>query len=57
MPLLGERNLFNICVISCRYRWTIPITYITNKIEFPTLVWFDKDAKKRMHFDFVIYNL
>ncbi|XP_012163594.2 glutamyl aminopeptidase isoform X3 [Bombus terrestris] len=28
-----------------RYRWTIPITYITNKISTPTLVWFDKDAK------------
>ncbi|XP_033310008.1 glutamyl aminopeptidase-like isoform X1 [Bombus bifarius] len=27
------------------YKWTIPITYITNKISTPILVWFDKDAK------------
>lgn len=26
------------------YRWTIPITYITNRNETPTLIWFDKDA-------------
>ncbi|XP_011878875.1 PREDICTED: glutamyl aminopeptidase-like isoform X2 [Vollenhovia emeryi] len=25
------------------YRWTIPVTYITNKKSVPTLVWFDKD--------------
>lgn len=25
------------------YKWTIPITYITNKTSKPTLVWFDKD--------------
>ncbi|XP_076239529.1 glutamyl aminopeptidase [Calliopsis andreniformis] len=28
------------------YKWTIPITYRTNKTEKPTLVWFDKDADK-----------
>nr|XP_012217531.1 PREDICTED: glutamyl aminopeptidase-like [Linepithema humile]XP_012217532.1 PREDICTED: glutamyl aminopeptidase-like [Linepithema humile] len=28
------------------YKWTIPITYITNKVEYPTLVWFDKDASE-----------
>ncbi|KAK1134886.1 hypothetical protein K0M31_007653 [Melipona bicolor] len=27
------------------YKWTIPITYITNNTSKPTLVWFDKDAK------------
>lgn len=26
------------------YKWTIPITYITNKNSTPTLAWFDKDA-------------
>lgn len=26
------------------YKWTIPITYITNKTSEPTLVWFDKEA-------------
>ncbi|XP_011500730.1 PREDICTED: glutamyl aminopeptidase-like [Ceratosolen solmsi marchali] len=26
------------------YKWTIPITYITNKNSSPTIVWFDKDA-------------
>lgn len=26
------------------YKWTIPITYITNRSSTPTLVWFDKDA-------------
>nr|XP_031842296.1 glutamyl aminopeptidase-like [Nomia melanderi]XP_031842297.1 glutamyl aminopeptidase-like [Nomia melanderi]XP_031842298.1 glutamyl aminopeptidase-like [Nomia melanderi]XP_031842299.1 glutamyl aminopeptidase-like [Nomia melanderi] len=26
------------------YKWTIPITYITNKTSEPTLVWFDKNA-------------
>ncbi|EGI70560.1 Glutamyl aminopeptidase [Acromyrmex echinatior] len=28
------------------YRWTIPIVYITNRNEVPTLVWFDKDANE-----------
>lgn len=28
------------------YKWTIPITYITNKSSEPTLVWFDKDASE-----------
>ena len=27
-----------------RYKWTIPITYITSENSTPTLVWFDKDA-------------
>ncbi|XP_029160957.1 glutamyl aminopeptidase-like isoform X2 [Nylanderia fulva] len=27
-----------------KYRWTIPITYITNRNDTPTLIWFDKDA-------------
>ncbi|KOC69924.1 Glutamyl aminopeptidase [Habropoda laboriosa] len=27
------------------YKWTIPVTYITDKMSKPTLVWFDKDAK------------
>ncbi|CAL7934097.1 unnamed protein product [Xylocopa violacea] len=27
------------------YKWTIPVTYITNRMSKPTLVWFDKDAK------------
>ncbi|GAB1864921.1 Aminopeptidase [Camponotus japonicus] len=27
-----------------KYRWTVPITYITNRNEIPTLIWFDKDA-------------
>ncbi|CAK9820780.1 Glutamyl aminopeptidase [Anthophora plagiata] len=27
------------------YKWTIPVTYITNKMSKPTLVWFDKDAE------------
>ncbi|XP_053981166.1 glutamyl aminopeptidase-like [Hylaeus volcanicus] len=26
------------------YKWTIPITYITNKMSKPTLLWFQKDA-------------
>ncbi|OAD57202.1 Glutamyl aminopeptidase [Eufriesea mexicana] len=26
------------------YKWTIPVTYITNKMSEPTLLWFDKDA-------------
>ncbi|KAL7300763.1 hypothetical protein TKK_0006740 [Trichogramma kaykai] len=26
------------------YKWTIPITYVTNKQSTPVLVWFDKDA-------------
>ncbi|KAG7213582.1 hypothetical protein KM043_002837 [Ampulex compressa] len=26
------------------YKWTIPITYITNRTSTPKLVWFDKDA-------------
>ncbi|XP_036146513.1 glutamyl aminopeptidase-like isoform X2 [Monomorium pharaonis] len=29
-----------------KYRWTIPITYITNINERPTLTWFDKDANE-----------
>ncbi|XP_011698185.1 PREDICTED: glutamyl aminopeptidase-like isoform X2 [Wasmannia auropunctata] len=28
------------------YQWTIPISYITNRNEVPSLVWFDKDAKE-----------
>ncbi|KAF7991209.1 hypothetical protein HCN44_002771 [Aphidius gifuensis] len=28
------------------YKWTIPITYITDKISDPTLIWFDKDSDK-----------
>ncbi|XP_011637436.2 LOW QUALITY PROTEIN: glutamyl aminopeptidase-like [Pogonomyrmex barbatus] len=28
------------------YRWTIPITYITDKNAKPTLIWFDKDKSK-----------
>ncbi|XP_008550321.1 glutamyl aminopeptidase [Microplitis demolitor] len=28
------------------YKWTIPITYITDKNSTPTLVWFDKDSPK-----------
>ncbi|XP_028045976.2 glutamyl aminopeptidase [Monomorium pharaonis] len=28
------------------YRWTIPIEYITNKNEEPTLIWFDKDSNE-----------
>ncbi|KYN43680.1 Glutamyl aminopeptidase [Trachymyrmex septentrionalis] len=31
---------------SYEYRWTIPIVYITNRNEVPTLVWFDKDANE-----------
>ncbi|XP_006607951.1 glutamyl aminopeptidase isoform X2 [Apis dorsata] len=27
------------------YKWTIPITYITDKISKPVLIWFDKDFK------------
>lgn len=27
------------------YKWTIPITYITDKISKPILIWFDKDSK------------
>ncbi|KZC09844.1 Glutamyl aminopeptidase [Dufourea novaeangliae] len=27
-----------------RYKWTIPITYITSSTSEPNLVWFDKDA-------------
>ncbi|KYN04893.1 Glutamyl aminopeptidase [Cyphomyrmex costatus] len=28
------------------YRWTIPITYITNRNKKPTLVWFDRNSNK-----------
>ncbi|XP_015116430.1 glutamyl aminopeptidase isoform X1 [Diachasma alloeum] len=28
------------------YKWTIPITYITDQNAVPTLIWFDKDAPK-----------
>ncbi|XP_017880399.2 glutamyl aminopeptidase-like [Ceratina calcarata] len=28
------------------YKWIIPITYITNKMSKPTLVWFDNNAKE-----------
>ncbi|XP_032666261.1 glutamyl aminopeptidase isoform X1 [Odontomachus brunneus] len=28
------------------YKWTVPITYITNKKSQPILVWFDKDANE-----------
>lgn len=37
---------FNInCAWIRRYKWTIPVTYITDKMSKPTLVWFDKDDK------------
>ena len=29
-----------------KYHWTVPITYITNRNETPTLIWFDKDANE-----------
>ncbi|CAB0040966.1 unnamed protein product [Trichogramma brassicae] len=32
------------------YKWTIPITYVTNKQSTPVLVWFDKDAPYRMKY-------
>lgn len=38
-----------------RYKWTVPITYITNKKSQSTLVWFDKDASECENFGFIIY--
>ncbi|XP_070159038.1 aminopeptidase A isoform X2 [Polyergus mexicanus] len=29
-----------------KYRWTVPITYITNRIDKPTLIWFNKDVNR-----------
>ncbi|XP_072747372.1 aminopeptidase A isoform X2 [Anoplolepis gracilipes] len=37
---------FDLSKSDYKYRWTVPITYITNKNEIPTLIWFDKDADK-----------
>ncbi|KYQ54762.1 Glutamyl aminopeptidase [Trachymyrmex zeteki] len=37
---------FNPSESNYRYRWTVPITYITNRNKKPTLVWFDRNANK-----------
>lgn len=47
IDLKKNKERLSFCL---RYRWTIPITYITNKISTPTLVWFDKDAKDRKYY-------
>lgn len=38
-----------------RYRWTVPITYITNRIDKPTLIWFNKDVNRGTNTGY--YNL
>jgi aminopeptidase N len=45
--LTQKRFLSNSNILKSNYKWTIPITYITNKNSSPTLVWFDKDASNR----------
>lgn len=37
-----------------RYRWTVPITYITNRIDKPTLIWFNKDVNRGTNIDFIV---
>jgi len=41
-------------VTSSRYKWTVPITYITNKNKEPTLVWFDKSASEGTDLRYII---
>ncbi|XP_034934973.1 glutamyl aminopeptidase isoform X2 [Chelonus insularis] len=41
--LIDPEAKFNPTESDYGYKWTIPITYITDKSLTPTLVWFDKD--------------
>lgn len=44
--LLDSEAKFDPTESDYEYKWTIPITYVTDKNSTPTLIWFDKDAKQ-----------
>lgn len=51
----NQQTYFNH-VTYYRYRWTVPITYISNRNNKPTLIWFDKDEDEGLNFNFIIYS-